>query len=62
MTDALRTAKAFRSEGVQSLLIDTAQRTSPQSGELAQAMQAHYLALPRADATVIRQAVQSLRP
>lgn len=62
MTDALRSAEMFRNDGVQSLLIDTAQRISPQAGELARAMEAHYLALPKADANVIREAVQSLRP
>ena len=62
MSDAFQTADMFRKDGLQSLLIDTAPRTSPQAGELARAMQAHYFALPKADANVIRRAVQSFRP
>jgi magnesium chelatase subunit D len=58
MADALESAALFRKSGQRSLLIDTSQRTSPQVAELAQAMHAQYLALPRADAHVIRHAVQ----
>ena len=62
MSDAFHTADIFRKDCLKSLLIDTAPRTSPQAGELARAMQAQYLPLPKADANVIRRAVQSFRP
>lgn len=61
MADAMKLAECFRSDEVQALLIDTAPMANPQSAELAAAMQARYMALPKANAHVIREAVGFLR-
>lgn len=61
MSDAMKLAERFRSDEVQALLIDTAPMANPQSAELAAAMQARYMALPKANAHVIREAVGFLR-
>jgi len=48
--DALRLARAIRATAVPSVIIDTANRVQPSLQALARAMDATYLALPRADA------------
>ena len=48
--DALRLARAIRSAGVPAVVIDTANRPQPSLAAMARAMDAPYLALPRADA------------
>ncbi len=48
--DALRLARALRATAVPALVIDTANRAQPGLRQLAAALDAPYLALPRADA------------
>ncbi len=57
--DALAAARAVRAAGVAALVIDSAPRPSPQAAEIAQAMAARYLPLPRADATRLSDAVKT---
>ncbi len=49
-SDALEAAQAVRIEGITALLVDTSPRPRPAARALAEAMAAHYLALPHADA------------
>lgn len=53
MRDALQSAKVLRSLEGSTLLIDTSPRPSTQAQELATAMAARYVALPRTDARSI---------
>jgi magnesium chelatase subunit D len=48
--DALRLARAIRASGLPAVVIDTANRPQPSLAQMARAMDAPYLALPRADA------------
>ncbi|MDO8881700.1 MAG: magnesium chelatase subunit D [Pseudotabrizicola sp.] len=48
--DALRLARAIRATGMPAVVIDTANRPQPSLAAMARAMDAPYLALPRADA------------
>ncbi|TGD42909.1 magnesium chelatase subunit D [Pseudotabrizicola sediminis] len=48
--DATRLARAIRATGMPSIVIDTANRPQPGLAAMARAMDAPYLALPRADA------------
>ena len=48
--DQARAARALGGNGITAVLIDTANRPQKDAQSLAQAMQARYLALPRADA------------
>ncbi|TGD66099.1 magnesium chelatase subunit D [Tabrizicola sp. WMC-M-20] len=48
--DAQRLARAIRATGLPSIVIDTANRPQPGLAAMARAMDAPYLALPRADA------------
>jgi magnesium chelatase subunit D len=59
--EALAAARLLRSSGVCSLLIDTSQRPRPIARDLATAMGAHYVPLPRADAVALSQVVQASR-
>lgn len=61
MDDALRSARALRGLEGQVLLIDTSPRPSPQAQEVATAMGARYVALPRTDARSIHAAVTAAR-
>ncbi len=56
--DALASARALRSLNVKSLLVDTAPQPEPRASEIAEAMGASYLALPRLDAGLISGAVK----
>lgn len=49
-SEALDTARWIRSESITSLLVDTSPRSGPEGRRLAEAMAAHYLALPHTDA------------
>jgi magnesium chelatase subunit D len=51
--DAERMARLYRSEGLPAAVIDTATRPSQPARDLAAAMGASYLALPRADARAL---------
>lgn len=55
--DALDAAKRLRAAGLPAILVDTSPRGNPKAEELAQAMDAPYLALPQADSARLRDAV-----
>jgi len=54
-------AARLRGNGVPALLIDTATRPGPLVSEIAAAMGARYLALPRADAARLSAAIGAAR-
>lgn len=58
--DALAAARTVRSLGIGALLIDTSQHPHPASRRLAEAMDARYLPLPRADAAALSNAVRAM--
>lgn len=60
--DALAAARAIAARGFDALVIDISARTAPEAGELAQAMQARFLALPMADAAKLHAAVKAASP
>jgi len=55
--DAEAAAKAIAREGIEGLVIDISARAGPEGARLAEAMQARYLALPRADAGTLAGAI-----
>ncbi|MEX6508051.1 magnesium chelatase subunit D [Jiella sp. M17.18] len=55
--DALAAARAVRAAGIAALLVDVGQRQGSAARELAVAMGATYLALPRADSQALSDAV-----
>ena len=57
--DALTAARELNIEGFRSLLVDTARRPKPRAKALADAMGAHYVPLPRADAATLSATVQA---
>ena len=57
--DARAMARAVRALGLPALLLDTGPRPRPQAAELAQAMAALYLPLPRADARALKTTLQT---
>jgi magnesium chelatase subunit D len=61
MRDALQSAKVLRALEGTTLLIDTSPRPSQQAQDVAAAMGARYVALPRTDARSIHAAVLSAR-
>ncbi len=60
--DALTAARELCIEGFRSLLVDTARRPKPRAKALADAMGAHYVPLPQADAATITATVQAYAP
>jgi magnesium chelatase subunit D len=58
--DALAAARRFRGLAVAAMVIDIAARPDPQGAELARAMGAAYLPLPRADAQAVSRAVRGV--
>ena len=60
-SDAEGAARALRSMGVPSLLIDTAPRPGAFAASIASAMGGRYIALPTADAQRVRGAVEATR-
>ena len=60
--DAEHAAKAIARAGLDSLVIDISPRSSPDAASLAKAMQGRVLALPRADAEALHQAVIAAKP
>ncbi len=60
--DAEAAAKVIAREGVDSLVVDISSRASREGGTLAEAMQARYLALPRADAKTLHAAISNREP
>ncbi|MGD1926902.1 MAG: magnesium chelatase subunit D [Paracoccaceae bacterium] len=57
--DATNAARAIAAEGLTTVLIDTANRPQQDAKDLAKAMEAKYLPLPRADAKAISKMVRS---
>ena len=57
LEDALGVARRLRAEGLPAMLIDTATRPGPTAQQVAAAMGARYLALPRADAARLSAAI-----
>lgn len=55
--DALEMARALRMQNAPCILIDTARRTQPLARELSEALDARYVAMPRADARKMASAV-----
>lgn len=60
--DAQNAARALGASGVASLLVDISPRPRPDASELAQLMQAGYLALPHADSRTLSAAIQAATP
>jgi len=58
--DALTSAGAIAREGIDALVIDISPRAGREAPMLAERMRARYLALPRADAKALAEAVQSV--
>ncbi|MGF1659980.1 MAG: magnesium chelatase subunit D [Rubrimonas sp.] len=56
--DALASAAAIRAAGIAAIVIDSAPRPGPQAAEIATAMGARYVPLPRADAARLSGAVK----
>jgi len=59
--DALAAARRFAGSGTQGVVIDISARPQPEAAAIAAAMRARYLALPRADARGVEQAVSALQ-
>lgn len=59
--DALAAARRFAAAGTQGVVIDISARPQPEAAAIAAAMRARYLALPRADARGVEQAVSALQ-
>ncbi|WP_446653146.1 magnesium chelatase subunit D [Blastomonas sp.] len=59
--DALAAARRFAASGTQGVVIDISARPQPEAAAIAAAMRARYLALPRADARGVEQAVSALQ-
>ena len=57
--DALNAARELNVEGFRSLLVDTARRPKPRARAIADAMGAHYVPLPQADAATLSATVQA---
>ncbi|MEE4153770.1 MAG: magnesium chelatase subunit D [Erythrobacter sp.] len=55
--DAEAAARAIAREGIEGIVIDISARAGPEGKKLAEAMQARYLALPRADAGTLAGAI-----
>lgn len=60
--DAIASAKALARSGIDAIVIDISARAAREGAALAEAMNARFLALPRADARQIADAVQAVQP
>jgi magnesium chelatase subunit D len=60
--DALAAARPFAASSMSCLLIDTSPQPQPSAQALAQAMRAHYVPLPHADAQDLSKAVRLAQP
>jgi magnesium chelatase subunit D len=56
---ALASARAFATTGINSVFIDCSARPRPEGGQIATAMAARYVALPRLDARAVVAAVNA---
>jgi magnesium chelatase subunit D len=60
--DAEAAAKAIFARGIDALVVDISARAGPEGAALAAAMGGRFLALPRADARMIQQAITATQP
>ena len=60
--DAIASAKALARSGIDAIVIDISARAAREGAALAEAMNARFLALPRADARQIADAVTAAQP
>jgi magnesium chelatase subunit D len=60
--DAETAAKAIAARGIDSLVVDISARPGPEGAALAAAMGGRFLALPRADARMLKQAIDAVQP
>ncbi|MDJ0643228.1 MAG: magnesium chelatase subunit D [Erythrobacter sp.] len=60
--DAETAAKAVARAGIDALVVDISARATKEGSTLARAMEARYLALPRADAKTIHEAISAVEP
>lgn len=60
--DAEAAAKAIAARGIDSLVVDISARPGPEGAALAAALGGRFLALPRADARMLKQAIDAVQP
>jgi magnesium chelatase subunit D len=60
--DAEAAAKAIYARGIDALVVDISARPGPEGAELARALGGRFLALPRADARLLQQAISAAQP
>jgi magnesium chelatase subunit D len=60
--DAEAAAKAIYARGIDALVVDISARPGPEGAELARALGGRFLALPRADARLLQQAINAAQP
>lgn len=61
-TDAEAAARAILARGIDALVVDISARPGPEGAALAAAMGGRFLALPRADARMLQQAINAVQP
>ncbi|MFN9634861.1 MAG: VWA domain-containing protein, partial [Erythrobacteraceae bacterium] len=60
--DAEAAAKVIYARGIDALVVDISVRPGPEGAELARALGGRFLALPRADARLLQQAINAAQP
>jgi magnesium chelatase subunit D len=60
--DAETAAKAIAARGIDALVVDISARPGPEGASLAAALGGRFLALPRADARMLKQAIDAVQP
>ena len=60
--DAEAAARAILARGIDALVVDISARPGPEGAELARALGGRFLALPRADARLLQQAINAAQP
>ncbi|WP_017664700.1 magnesium chelatase subunit D [Porphyrobacter sp. AAP82] len=60
--DAEAAAKAIAARQIDALVVDISARPGPEGAALAQALGGRFLALPRADARMLKQAIDAVQP
>jgi magnesium chelatase subunit D len=61
-TDAEVAARAIAARGIEALVVDISARPGPEGAALAAALEGRFLALPRADARMLQQAITAAQP
>jgi magnesium chelatase subunit D len=61
-TDAEAAARAIAARGIEALVVDISARPGPEGAALAAALEGRFLALPRADARMLQQAITAAQP